>query len=290
MAISYSQLRAFHGVAVYGSFTRAAQRLHLSQPAVSDQLRKLEEHYGVRLFHRTKREVRLTDIGQQLLAVTQRLFDAADEAEDLLVHSRELRTGSLTLAVDSPVHALPLMSAFQARYPDIQIRLITGNTDEALARLERHQADFAIVGREPAAADLLTMKLSSSPLVAFVALQHPWGQRDSVTLEELGNVSLVLRERGSMTRQLIEQELHRAGVTPQVAFEAEGREAVMELVGAGLGVGVVSGAEAPRHEGIRILSIDDAEVQMVETLVCMKSQSERRLIAALLHEVEQLET
>ncbi|MFO6042095.1 LysR family transcriptional regulator, partial [Pseudomonas aeruginosa] len=112
MSVSHAQLKAFHAVAVYGSFTRAAERLFLTQPAVSDQVRKLEERYGVLLFHRNKRSVRLSELGERLLAVTQRLFAIEAEAEELLSASSALQTGTLTLAVDAPVHVLPQIARF----------------------------------------------------------------------------------------------------------------------------------------------------------------------------------
>ena len=147
MAISHAQLKAFHAVAVHGGFTRAAERLFLSQPAISDQVRKLEEHYGVQLFHRTKRSVQLSELGERLLAITQRLFAAEGEAEELLSSSRALRSGQLTLAVDSPVHVLPYIARFNARYPGIRISLVTGNTDEALRRPVAYPAPLAALPR-----------------------------------------------------------------------------------------------------------------------------------------------
>ena len=132
MPISHAQLKAFHAVAVHGSFTRAAERLFLSQPAISDQVRKLEERFGVLLFHRNKRSVRLTDLGERLLSITQRLFVVQAEAQELLQDSRALQTGSLILAVDAPVHVLPQIARFCERYPGITVKIETGNTDESL--------------------------------------------------------------------------------------------------------------------------------------------------------------
>lgn len=119
-------------MAVYGSFTKAAERLFLTQPAISDQVRKLEERYGVLLFHRNKRSVRLTDLGERLLGVTQKLFVIKAEAQELLQDSQALQTGSLVLAVDAPVHVLPQIARFCERYPGISVKIETGNTDESL--------------------------------------------------------------------------------------------------------------------------------------------------------------
>ncbi|CAD5377959.1 LysR family transcriptional regulator [Pseudomonas sp. OF001] len=287
MAISHAQLKAFHAVAVHGGFTRAAERLFLSQPAISDQVRKLEELYGVQLFHRTKRSVQLSELGERLLAITQRLFAAEGEAEELLSSSRALRSGQLTLAVDSPVHVLPYIARFNARYPGIRISLVTGNTDEALGRLFDYRADLAVLGRPVEDARLLCQTLSSGPLVAFVARSHPWAQRHDIVLADLDDLPMVLREQGSMTRQLLEEEMQQAGLRLRPAIEVEGREAVRELVLAGMGVGVVSAAELGEHPQVHALPIRDCRRQMTETLVCLREQRTRRIIDTFLQMVDE---
>ncbi|MCF5187317.1 LysR family transcriptional regulator, partial [Pseudomonas simiae] len=207
MSVSHAQLKAFHAVAVHGSFTQAAERLFLTQPAISDQVRKLEERFGVLLFHRNKRAVRLTDLGERLLAITQRLFVIQAEAEELLQDSRALLTGTLTLAVDAPVHVLPQIARFCERYPGISVKIETGNTDESLFRLYNYQADLALLGRDVDDERLLSLPLPDDQLLAFVARNHPWAGRESICLADLDGTPLVLRETGSVTRQTLEQEM-----------------------------------------------------------------------------------
>ncbi|GIZ12419.1 LysR substrate-binding domain-containing protein [Pseudomonas sp. NCCP-436] len=282
MAVSNAQLRAFHAVAVYGSFTKAAEHLFLSQPAISDQVRKLEEHYGVLLFQRNKRSVQLTELGEQLLGITQRLYAVVAEAQELLASSQALRKGRLILAVDSPLHVLPYIARFNELYPGIQFNLVTGNTDEALARLFEYKADFAVLGRPVEDDRLVSHVLSRAPLVAFVAPSHPWAQRKSITLSDLDGTPLVLRERGSMTRQLIEEEMNEAGLRITPSIEVEGREAVFELVAAGLGVGIVSAAELGVGHRLHVLPISDGTRSMTETLVCLRDQRDRRIVVTFL--------
>lgn len=285
MSVSQAQLKAFHAVAVHGNFTRAAEQLCLSQPAVSDQVRKLEERFGVLLFNRNKRSVQLTELGERLLAITQRLFAAEREAEELLTSSRALQSGSLTLAVDAPMHLLPYIARFCERYPGIRVSLVTGNTDESLRRLFDYQADFAVLGRPVDDDRLIAHVLSSGPLVAFVADAHPWAGRDSIHLADLHQTPLVLREQGSMTRQMLEDEMHRLHLETRTAIEVEGREAVFEMVVAGLGVGIVSAAELGSSRGVHVLPILDFEPRMTETLVCLKEQGARRVMGAFLEVV-----
>ncbi|MFJ3487248.1 LysR substrate-binding domain-containing protein [Pseudomonas sp. NPDC090202] len=287
MSVSHAQLKAFHAVAQHGSFTVAAQRLFLTQPAISDQVRKLEERYGVMLFHRNKRSVRLTDLGERLLGITQRLFAVETEAEELLQDSQALQTGSLTLAVDAPVHVLPQIARFCQRYPGISVKIETGNTDESLHRLFNYQADLALLGREVSDDRLLAIPLRSDPFVAFVALSHPWATRDSITLADLHDTPLVLREPGSVTRQVVEEEMNRLGLKIRPAIQVEGREAAREAVVVGIGVGVVSAAEFGADSRVVALPITDCTRRMSETLVCLPDQSSRRVVATFLQMVNE---
>ncbi|AMB80507.1 LysR substrate-binding domain-containing protein [Pseudomonas paraversuta] len=282
MPVSHAQLKAFHAVAVHGSFTRAAERLFLSQPAISDQVRKLEERFGVLLFHRNKRSVRLTDLGERLLSITQRLFVVQAEAQELLQDSQALQTGSLVLAVDAPVHVLPQIARFCERYPGISVKIETGNTDESLARLFNYQADLALLGREVSDDRLLSLRLRSDPMVAFVARTHPWAGRSSICLSDLEDTPLVLREIGSVTRQTLEEEMSQAGLRMRAAIQVEGREAAREAVVVGIGVGVVSAAEFGSDSRVIALPITDCKRRLTETLVCLQEQSSRRVVATFL--------
>ena len=282
MSVSHAQLKAFHAVAVHGSFTQAAERLFLTQPAISDQVRKLEERFGVLLFHRNKRSVRLTDLGERLLSITQRLFVIEAEAEELLQDSRALLTGTLTLAVDAPVHVLPQIARFCQLYPGISVKIETGNTDESLFRLYNYQADLALLGRDVDDERLLSLPLPDDQLLAFVARNHPWAGREFIDLADLDDTPLVLRETGSVTRQTLEREMHQAGLRIRPAIQVEGREAAREAVVVGIGVGVVSAAEFGADSRVCAMPIRDCSQRMKETLVCLKEQSSRRVVATFL--------
>lgn len=287
MSVSHAQLKAFHAVAVHGSFTKAAERLFLTQPAISDQVRKLEERFGVLLFHRNKRSVRLTDLGERLLSITQRLFVIEAEAQELLHDSRALQTGSLILAVDAPVHVLPQIARFCERYPGISVKIETGNTDESLFRLFNYQADLALLGREVSDERLISLPLRNDPMVAFVSRNHPWADRKSICLADLDDTPLVLREIGSVTRQTLEEEMAAAGLRIRPAIQVEGREAAREAVVVGIGVGVVSAAEFGADSRVCALPITDCTLRLTETLVCLREQSSRRVVSTFLEMVRE---
>lgn len=287
MSASYSQLKAFHAVAVHGGFSRAAEQLCLSQPAISDQVRKLEAHFEVALFHRNRRQVRLTEAGQELLAITQRMFAAEAEADELLRSHGGLQRGSLSLSVDSAVHLLPALACFTRAHPGIRLRLATGNSSQSLARLFDYQADLAVVGWHPDDARLMSWQLAEHPMVAFAAAGHSWAERRQLTLAELAGLPLILREPGSRTRQVLEEEMQRAGLRIEQAIEVEGREAVSELVAAGVGVGIVSAAELGGDTRLRAIAICDGARQMPEYLVTLREHEPRSVVRAFLAAVRQ---
>jgi aminoethylphosphonate catabolism LysR family transcriptional regulator len=263
----YVQLRAFHHVAICGGFSRAAEALHLTQPAISDQVRKLEQEYDIILFNRRKKQVTLTDAGQRFLEITRRMFEIEKQALEMLSESRTLRSGSLRVIADSAHHALPIISRFRERYPGIELSIRSGNSEEVVTQLYNYEAEVGILGEVPQSRDFETIKLSSAPLIAFTATGHPLGQNESMTLEMLSRQMLVLRERGSKTRQNIEAAAGARGITLKAAIEAEGREAAAEF------------GQDPRLVAIRI---SDCEVMLDQALICLRERAGGKLMGAFL--------
>lgn len=282
MAVSHAQLKAFHAVAVYGSFTLAAERLFLSQPAISDQVKKLEEKYGIQLFIRNKRKVVLTEAGERLLILTHQMFTIEAQVEKLLLGSGKMTSGSLTLAVDSSRHLANYIAQFCERYPGITVSLLTGNSEESLRHLTEHQADAAVIGRPFEDDDFDSVLLTQSPIMAFVARHHPLSTRGSISMADLQGQPLVLRERGSATRRLIDEELQRAKITSSVAIEVVGREAVNDMVANGIGIGFISQEEFNQDPRLILLPIQDAEIVMDETLICLKQNHNQRVKEAFM--------
>lgn len=276
----YVQLRAFHHVAISGGFSRAAQDLHLSQPAISDQVRKLEEEYDVLLFSRQHRQVALTPMGERLLAVTHRLFDAESDALDLLSESRALRAGQLRLVADSVHHVLHVVSAFRERYPGVQMTIWTGNTETGVAQLLSYEADIAVLGDLAPSRDFETISLNATPIVAFVAAGHPVAARRSLSFAELADLPLVMREPGSRTRRMLEQRAAENGVTLRFAIEVEGREAVRDVVAASAGIGFVSEAEFVAGQGLTRIPLSGPPILMEEALICLSARRASKTIKA----------
>ncbi|MEO5756948.1 MAG: LysR substrate-binding domain-containing protein [Mesorhizobium sp.] len=278
----YVQLRAFHQVAISGGFSRAAEALFLTQPAISDQVRKLEEEYDVLLFNRNKKQVTLTQPGQKLLEITHRMFETEQQALELLTESRALRSGTLRIVADAAHHLLHILGSFRARYPGVQVSVRAGNTETVISSLYSYDADIGVLGEVPTGRDFEILRLNSTPIIAFVSVDHPLASTKSLTLKALAQQSLVMRERGSKTRQKLEDLAAASKIELKPAIEAEGREAVREIVASGAGIGFVSAAEFGQDSRLVSIAIDAPEMLMDEALICLRERSGGKLVRVFL--------
>lgn len=277
------QLRAFHHVALCGSFSGAAALLHVSQPAISDQIRKLEQDYDVLLFNRAKRQVTLTPFGAELLAITRRLFDAEDQAHQLLSESRALQGGTLRIIADSAAHVLRVLAQFRTRHPGVKVTIRAGNSQQVMDSLHAYEADLGVIGEVPEGETFDHVRLNATPILAFMARSHPFAGRARLALADLPGQALVLRERGSKTRTKLEEAAALAGITLEPAIEAEGREAVREIVASGAGLGFVSGAEFIPDARLVSVPLEGGEVLMMqEALISLRERRGGKLVRAFL--------
>ncbi|MGP6428885.1 MULTISPECIES: LysR substrate-binding domain-containing protein [unclassified Pseudomonas] len=275
------QLRAFDAVAREGSFTRAAARLFISQPAVTGHIKALEEHYQITLLRRTARRVELTEEGIKLAAITRAMFGMAEEAQALLEANRQLLTGRLEVAADGPHMVMPMLASLRACYPGITVNLRLGNAQETLAALLSEHADVAVLTEVEPRKGLHLQALSESRICALVPAAHPWATRSGeVRLKELDQVIMVLREPSSITRRTFDQACAQASVNPRVLLELDSREAVTEAVAAELGVGVVSSVEVSHDPRVVAIPIAGEGLVNRHMIGCVERRRELRLIQA----------
>lgn len=282
----YAQLRAFHAVATHGGFSRAARKLALTQPAISDHIRKLEEAHGVELVLRRRGGIALSDLGRRLYAITERLFEAEIEADELLARSRKLDEGALTVGADAATHILPVLARFRARYPKVSVRLISGNSEQLLRKLDAFEIDFAVIASRPDTGRYASWLLREDPLVAFLAADHPLARRKSLSLPELVKWPVILREEGSVTRMLLLEELNRRGLVLGDAIEIETREASREAAASGLGIGIVSRGEFLPGDDLCMLAFTDWRAKMSEWLICLAARGDLHLMKAVVALIE----
>jgi len=281
MTLNHAQIRAFQAVAEQGGFTAAARRLGVSQPALTVQVRALEDAFQVQLFERRGRSVRMTRIGAELHALTRRIALLEREAEDMLRAEGRLERGRVRLAADGPFHVMGLIQALRAELPALQITVAIGNSDSVLRALLDHEAEIGVLGEYPADDRFAVLAASRHPLRLMIPRDHPWAGRDSVVISEMDGQPMILREPGSGTRRSIEAALSLARVTPRIVLEIGSREAVREAVAHGLGLGVVQEPELGHDDRIVSARLTGEAVDAGEFVLCLEERRTSRLIARL---------
>lgn len=280
--MSHAQLRAFHAVSQSGGFSKAAERLSLTQPAVSDHVAKLEESCGTQLFIRTRREAVLTEFGRRLYALTERLFETEAQIDELILRARKLEEGNLAIGADAAVHVLPLVKRFRDRYPGVVVKLVGGNSVELLERLDKFEIDFAVCSLQPGEPRYGMLLLRENRLVALVAKSHALARQRLVDFRTIGGFPIVLREAGSMTRTLFLEEAARQKLVLASVTEIASREAVSEAVAQGLGIGIVSEGEVVPDPRLHHIRVKDWDVKMREWLVWLAARADLQLVSAFL--------
>lgn len=275
-----AQLKAFQAVAKYGSFTLAAERMGLSQPAISDHIKKLETAYATSLFIRQAKGVQLTEVGKKLFAIAERNAETEREAVTLLSHAKKLEEGQLLIGADAAVHIIPHIKDFHARFPGVSIRLVSGNSSELIEKLKSFTIDFAVAAKLPEEQGIAAIRIGRDPMVAIVASNGSLAKRSTITLGELSKHPMVLREMGSTTRAMALKALTKVGLPYAIALEVEGREAAQEAVAHGLGVALVSAGEIMHDPRIKALKLSNYDDQMSEWLLYLEARKGLRMIAA----------
>ncbi len=282
----YTQIRAFHQVATHGGFSRAADKTGQSQPTLSDQVRRLEQAYDVLLFQRDSRRVRLTQAGESLFQLTRRFFDIEEEIDQQLSRSRAVLSGHLRIMADSATHVVPILTSFRHRHPKVLVEVQAGNSAEVLAALRNYDVEFGVLGSFEPTLDIDIHPLGAAPIMAISGVGLGLDMPPTIGFAELTRLPLVFRERGSQTRQRVETEARRQGVSLHPVLEIAGREALREVVASGLGVGFISEAEIGRDSRIRRHRLDAPRLEMTESLVNLKARRDLLLIRAFLNEAE----
>jgi LysR family transcriptional regulator, low CO2-responsive transcriptional regulator len=276
----FTQLRAFDAVARHGGFVAAAQQVGLTQPALTIQVRALEEDYALKLFKRKGGKVRLTQAGQQLFQLTRELFAVEDRVRDFLRESKELESGELRLSVDGPHLAMALIAAFQKRYPKIRLAVSSGNAHSVWRDLIDGRADVVVVANPPDNKRTDIAPIRESRLHVLVPINHPWASRDSVAVRELSAEPAVLREPRSNTRRTLDLVLKDSKTVLDVVMELGGREATLEAVAAGLGIGFVFAHEVSADIRVRSIPLSGTKYRNIDTVAALTTHRRRGVVDA----------
>lgn len=236
------QLKVFEAAARHLSYSRAAEELHLTQPAVSIQVRQLQNHAGLPLFEQLGKRVYLTPAGHEMLQFSRAVIEQFREAEETLAALRGIRGGRLNIAVISAGdYFFPrLLAEFCRRHPGVKVELTVNNREEVLRQLSENTTDLAILLRPPEGVDTVSVQFAPQPQVIVAAPAHPLAGRRSLSLQALEQEQFIARELGSDTRISMEEAFAERRFKPRISMEIKSFETIKQAVMAGMGVSFLS--------------------------------------------------
>lgn len=249
------QLRVFEAAARLGSFARASEELHLAQPTVSIQIKKLAEVVGVPLFEQVGKRVHLTEAGRRLHAGCDEVFRALAALEDSIAGLRSVHAGRLRLAVSTSgtSFAPRLVAAFLGRHPGVPVEMLAFNRQTLVQRLRENLDDLYLFCEAPDLDDVVVQELLPNPLVVLARDDHPLVGVPAIPFARLAEEPFLMREEGSGVRRAAMRLFQRHGLAPRVRLELSSNESIREAILAGLGVAILArhsfglDPESPRY-------------------------------------------
>jgi DNA-binding transcriptional LysR family regulator len=261
MNLTLRQLRIFEAVARLLSFTRAAEELHLTQPAVSMQIKQMEQVVGLALFEQVGKKIYLTEAGHEMAQYSRRVISIMAEAEQVIAEMKGLSRGRLTISVASTAnYFVPrLWAAFRAQHPDVNVSLDVTNRAGLIQALMDNASDLVIMGQPPENLDVVAESFMPNPLVVVAPPSHPLAGKKKIPLGRLQQETFLVREQGSGTRSLMERVFAEKDLKLSAPMEMSSTEAIKQGVEAGLGLALLSAHTLEMESALKRLVILDVE-------------------------------
>ncbi len=284
------RLQVFFTVARLLSFTKAAESLHMTQPAVTFQVRQLEEYFDTRLFDRTHNRISLTEAGAKVFVYAEKIFELYTEMESMVRELTGDMGGAVTIGASTTIaeYMLPtLLGNFRAKYPEVLIHLKVSNTEGVVTMVENNVIDLGVVEAPVGNKNLVVEVCGSDKLVAILPNKHPLAKKTTVVLSELLAYPFICREEGSGTREVIEDYVCQAEGCKNglnIAMELGSPEAVKGAVEAGMGISIVSEASVAKERKLDSLQIRhlDPPMERPFSFVHQKQKFRQRVMDELL--------
>jgi aminoethylphosphonate catabolism LysR family transcriptional regulator len=280
--MNYAQIKSFHAVLKFGSYSRAADFLGVSQPAVSSQIKLLEEKVGKPLFMRKGGRLALTEAGRSLMYSASQIIALMEDLEFKISSNRALRSGHITIGITSP-YFLKTIAAFVRKFPDIELEILLGNTDTMVDHLKNFRVDVALVTQIHPDERFYNHRFFEQRIIACLPQGHPWSNKKAIGLAELCSAPLVYREKGSMTQYVFERALADHGLAPRVILRVSTREAVKEAVASGIGLGFVFDVEFGCDKRIQAVPIRRADLRAWQHVVCVPKFKQTKWVRELVN-------
>ncbi|MHB0982898.1 MAG: LysR family transcriptional regulator [Thiobacillus sp.] len=259
--LTLRQFRVFDAVARHLSFSRAAEELHLSQPAVSMQVRGIEAILGMRLTEQLGKKIFLTEAGREVLHASQAITARLNDLQANLAQLRSIDSGQLNLAATSTVNvvATDILARFRGRHPGVSVHLDVSNRAAVLDQLVGNRIDLAIMGQVPDGLGLDAIRFMDNPLVVIAPPDHPLVGQKNISMASLATESFLVREAGSGTRGAMERFFAARGLEIRSSMEMSSNEAIKQAVQAGLGLGILSLQTLEMELALRRLAVLEVE-------------------------------
>ena len=240
--LTLRQLQVFSAVARHLNHSRAAEELYLSQPAVSMQIKQLEQNVGLPLLEQVGKQLHLSEAGREMLHYSVSITQLIHEMDAVFSEMKGLERGTLNISVVSTAnYFMPqLLAKFIQQHPKIQVSLHVANRDAVLKQISNNSADLAIMGQPPDGAEMQSESFMQNPLVVIAATHHLLAKVSQIKPRQLAGETILLRERGSGTRSVVERYFASHRMTLPTNMEMDTNEAIKQSVHAGMGLGVIS--------------------------------------------------
>lgn len=274
-------LRAFHYTARCGGTTAAAHAMGVGQSTVSSHVSALERQFGVQLFVQVGRRLVLTEFGESLLVMTNRLFELEDEARYLLTEAHGLQRGHLRIGAVGPYNVMQILVAYRSCYPGIFVTLTVGDSSQVVDRILNYHVDIGVLVHDVQDERVESIPFRRQRLVVFAHHEHSLVGR-KLRLKDLEGQEMIVREPGSTTQQVVNRRLREAGVRVKPVMEIGSRESVREAVACGLGLGVVSDIAYMPDPRLRQLDIGDFDAYSHSHVICLRERMRSRLVMSFL--------
>ncbi len=271
-------LEVFHHFCQLGSMSRAADRLGISQPAVSQQLHRLEEDCGVKLFFREGSIYRLTETGESIFLLTRRIFCRVNQIESLVEQARSANAERLRIGTTKGYArtVMPdLLAQFQRNFPGILVRLSEGNSADLLVRLRQRKEDLVVVASSSYDASMRSIPFAGVEFILVARPDHPLANRSTVSISDLAGEALIIREQGSGSREAILRKLRQSGVNPSVVAESESLSFILAYIERRMGISFIRAIEVCRElsEGIlKQISLVEGPITFESDIVVLKGE------------------
>ena len=239
---SLRRLQVFEAVARLQSFSRAATELHLTQPAISMQVQRLEAEVGLPLYEQMGRRLDITPAGREIMACARALTQRLREAEELLAAMQGAGGGEISISAVSTAkyHVPMLLAEFRRKHPDVRVRLSVSNREQVVRDLTENSVDLAIMGTPPRGLDTIAVPFARHPIAIIAAPGHALARRRRLPLARLADETFLIRERGSGTRSAMERVFRERRFHPRETIEMSSNETIKQAVMAGMGVSFLS--------------------------------------------------